>query len=105
MFAGHFGLAAGVKARDTGLLAKRRMTGSAKSAPVRPDVPLWALMLSAQLLDVGFAFLVIARAESFGGGGGYGVGWIQAYYTHSLAGALLIAAIAGLLAAQWWGQQ
>ena len=105
MFAGHFGLAAGVKALDSTVLSKRRATGTAQSAPSRPDVPLWALMLSTQLLDVMFVFMVIAGVESFGGGAGYGQGWIHAYYTHSLTGALLLATGAGLLSARWWGRQ
>jgi hypothetical protein len=105
MFAGHFGLAAGARALDVRLLSKRQATGAATSAPSHPDVPLWALMLSTQLLDVLFAFLVVAGGESFGGDSGYGEGWIHAYYSHSLAGALLIAVAAGLLAAKWWSRQ
>jgi hypothetical protein len=62
-------------------------------------------MLSTQLLDVLFAFLVVAGGESFGGSGGYGEGWIHAYYSHSLVGALLIAGGAGLLAAKRWSRQ
>jgi hypothetical protein len=91
MIAGHYGLAAGVKAWA-------------------PRLPLWALMLSTFLLDVVFIFLNIAgieylapvdpaRANSYGGV------LIHAYYTHSLIGALLIAAVAGWIASRRWGQQ
>jgi hypothetical protein len=110
MFAGHFGLAAGLKALDAGVLSKRGTGGqmrttAATPAPAHPEVPLWALMLSTQLLDVAFVFTVIAGVESFGGPAGYGEGWIHAYYTHSLAGALLLAVGAGLLGARWWGRR
>ncbi len=89
MTAGHFGLAAGVK------------------APA-PRVPLWALMLSTYLLDVVFIILVAAGAESFGPlvpgqPPGYGEVTIQAFFSHSLVGAAFIALVAGLLARQAWG--
>ncbi len=89
MIAGHFGLAAGVK------------------APA-PRVPLWALMLSTYLLDVVFIILVAAGAERFGPlvpgePAGYGEVAIQAYFSHSLVGAAFIALVAGLLARQAWG--
>lgn len=102
MFAGHFGLAAGIKALDSRFLSKNAVDEAARR---RPDVPLWALMLSTQLLDVVFALLLIPGIEAFGGGSGYGEGWIRAYYSHSLAGALLIAFGAGALGARWWGRQ
>jgi hypothetical protein len=87
MFAGHFGLAAAVKSRA-------------------PDVPLWALMLGTQLLDVAFVPLLLSGKETIefapGEPTGYGHGVIHADYTHSLAGALLIALLAGLLAQCAW---
>lgn len=87
MFAGHFGLAATVKAN-------------------RPAAPLWALMLATQLLDVIFAVLTFTGVESIGPGPtGYGEGVINAHYTHSLVGALLIATAAAALAAWRWGRQ
>jgi hypothetical protein len=91
MTAGHFGLAAGVK------------------APA-PRVPLWALMLSTYLLDFVFIILVAAGAESFGPlvpgqPVGYGEVTIQAFFSHSLVGAAFIALVAGLLARQAWGKQ
>ena len=110
MFAGHFGLAAGVKALDSRLLEKSRATaaGTAERAlPARASagVPLWALMLATQLLDVLFVFLLIPGVESFSGGSGYGEGVINAHYTHSLVGALLIALAAGAGAWKLWGRQ
>ncbi len=91
MTAGHFGLAAGVK------------------APA-PRVPLWALMFSTYLLDVVFIILVGAGVENFGPlvpgqPAGYGEVAIQALYSHSLVGAAFIALIAGLLARQAWGER
>lgn len=89
MFAGHFGLAAAVKAKQ-------------------PDVPLWALMLSTQLLDVVFVPFLLTGTETIepvAGAEGYGASVIRADYTHSLAGALLIALIAAWLAGRAWGRR
>lgn len=88
MFAGHFGLAAAVKAKT-------------------PEVPLWALMLGTQLLDVAFVPLFIAGIETIEPveGGGYGAHLIHADYTHSLLGAQLVTILAGLLAAKRWGKK
>ncbi|GAB6931076.1 permease [Paenibacillus sp. JCM 10914] len=88
MFAGHFGLAAGVKAKV-------------------PEVPLWALMLGTQLLDVAFVPLLIAGVETIDDkhGGGYGGAIIHADYTHSLFGTMIIALLAGLLARRLWGKR
>jgi hypothetical protein len=89
MTAGHFGLAAGVKAGA-------------------PRIPLWALMLSTYLLDVVFIILVMAGVESFApmdpSHPTYGQVIIHAYYDHSLVGALVIAIIAGGLARWAWGR-
>ena len=87
MFAGHFGLAAAVKSRE-------------------PQVPLWVIMLSTQLLDVLFVPLFLMHIETIDpiGNGGYGQGVIHANYTHSLLGALLIALVAGLLGWRAWGR-
>lgn len=89
MTAGHFGLAAGVK------------------SPA-PRVPLWALMLSTYLLDFVFIVLVAFGLESFaplhpGEPAAYGEVLIQAGYSHSLVGAVLIALAAGMLASWAWG--
>lgn len=89
MFAGHFGLAAAVKAKT-------------------PKVPLWALMLSTQLLDVVFVPFLLTGKESIEpveGAGKYGGSIIHADYSHSLALSLLIALAAGLLAWRFWGRQ
>lgn len=87
MFAGHFGLAAGVKAKA-------------------PELPLWVLMVSTQLLDIAFIPMVLAGEESMDfsqHGEGYGKAIIHADYTHSLLGALLIAIIAGAVCRRIWG--
>lgn len=89
MFAGHFGFAAAVKSRT-------------------PKVPLWALMLSTQLLDVFFVPFLLTGTETMepvDGAGAYGGSVIHADYTHSLVGALLIAAAAGWLASRRWGRK
>jgi len=88
MFAGHFGLAAGVKAKS-------------------PEVPLWALMLGTQLLDVVFVPLYLTGAETMDEqlGSGYGDLIIHADYSHSLLGALIISFLAGLLAKRFWGMR
>jgi hypothetical protein len=90
MGAGHYGLAAGVKAWA-------------------PSLPLWALMLSTYLLDVIFIFLFAAGIEGLAqvdpAHPAYGGALIHAYYTHSLVGALLIAALAGWFASRRWGQR
>lgn len=89
MFAGHFGLAAAVKAKT-------------------PKVPLWALMLSTQLLDVVFVPFLLTGTETMDrveGTEAYGGSVIHADYTHSLAGALILAAIAGWLASRRWGRR
>ncbi|MBP3951602.1 permease [Bacillus suaedae] len=87
MFAGHFGLAAAVKAKE-------------------PQVPLWALMVSTQLLDLIFVPLLIAdieRLELLGPGIGEVI--IHADYSHSLVSALIISLIAFFLGAWRWGKR
>lgn len=86
MFAGHFGLAAAVKAQ-------------------RPEVPLWALMTATQLIDIAFVPLLLTGVETMdtSGGSGYGEAVIHADYSHSLAGVLVIALLAGWAAAKAWG--
>lgn len=85
MFAGHFGIAAAVKAKA-------------------PEIPLWALLVSTQLYDIVFIPLQAAGIESIEGTG-YGKAWIQAFYSHSLASALVLALAVGLLAAFRWGRK
>jgi membrane-bound metal-dependent hydrolase YbcI (DUF457 family) len=90
MLAGPFGLAAGVKGRQR-------------------QVPLWALMLATVWLDIIFAPLLAAGVESIdnvpGTNGGYGKAIIHADWTHSLVGALVLAALFGLVAARPWGRR
>ena len=90
MIAGHFGLAAGVKAH-------------------RPAVPLWALMLATQWLDVVFVPLYLTHVERIdvigGGAPGYGNGIIHADYTHSLVGAVVLSLVFALPAAWRWGRR
>ena len=90
MVTGHFGLAAGVKARER-------------------FVPLWALMLATAWLDVLFIPLLAAGVETIddvpGTDGGYGDVIIHADYTHSLLGAVVIAALTGWLVMRWWGRR
>ncbi len=89
MLAGHFGLAAIVKSRQ-------------------PQMPLWALMLSTQLLDVIFVILYAFNVEGFtpvpGTNGGYGNLIIHADYGHSLVGALAISLVAVIVAMVAWGR-
>lgn len=90
MLAGHFGLAAIVKSRE-------------------PQVPIWALMLSTQLLDVGFVILYFLNIEGFkplpNTSGGYGNLIINADYTHSLVGSLAISLVAMIVAMIPWGRR
>jgi membrane-bound metal-dependent hydrolase YbcI (DUF457 family) len=80
VIAGHFGFAAMVKAR-------------------RPAVPLWALMVATQWLDVIFVPLFVAGIETLtplhGADSHYGEVIIHADYTHSLVGALFLSALYG----------
>jgi hypothetical protein len=88
MMGGHFGLAATVKAAS-------------------PRTPLWALMLATQFLDVVFVILLLAGGvEKLTAvtGGTYGEGLITAYWTHSLVGAIVLAAGFGGVAAWRWGR-
>ena len=91
MVAGHFGLAAAVKAKE-------------------PQVPLWSLMLATAWLDVLFVPLYIAGIERIEpapgtGGTGYGEGVIYADYTHSLVGALALGLLFALVTAVPWGRR
>jgi hypothetical protein len=90
MTGGHFGFAAVVKSKA-------------------PIVPLWALMLGTYLLDVVFILLSSFGLESFApldpAKPAYGGTLIDAAYSHSLVGAALIAAFAGLLARWAWGKR
>jgi hypothetical protein len=85
MIAGHFGLAAAVKAG-------------------RPAIPIWTLMLATAWLDVVFVPLYLSGIETVDGAG-YGGGVIHADYTHSLVGALVLAALFGAVASYWLGRE
>lgn len=91
MVAGHFALAAGVKR-------------------IAPRLPLWSLLLASFFLDVVFIFFAAAGLERIipidpANPNAYGGSLIQAYYTHSLVGSLIISAITGLLAGWRWGSR
>ena len=91
MVAGHFVLAAGVK-------------------KIAPRLPLWSLLLASFFLDVVFIFFAAGGLEKIipvdpANPNAYGGSLIQAYYTHSLVGALIISAITGLLAGWRWGSR
>src|SRR5919199_4852173 len=91
MVAGHFGLAAGVKAQA-------------------PATPLWALMLASQWLDVFFVPLFLTGIETAdpvdpANPNAYGGSLIHAVYTHSLVGAVLLSVLAGGLAWVLWGRR
>lgn len=73
MVLGHFGVAAAAK-------------------PNAPEVPVWAMMVASQAMDIAFIPMVMLGLESITMGG-YGQSTINAYYTHSIVGALVIAAI------------
>ncbi|NBD26510.1 permease [Paenibacillus glycinis] len=87
MFAGHFGLAAAVKASDA-------------------RTPVWALMLGTQLLDVIFVPLLLSGHETIvAEREGYGGALIHADYTHSLVGAIVVSLAAALLGRRFWGRR
>ena len=91
LIAGHFGFAAAVKAKE-------------------PRVPLWALMLGSQWLDVVFVPLLVAgveRIEPVAGTkpGAYGGSVIHADYTHSLVGAVVLSVVFGALFLPRYGKR
>ena len=90
MLAGHFGLAAAVKSRE-------------------PQVPLWALMLSTQLLGVVFLVLYAFGVETLGPAPGlkanYGSELANMDYSHSLVGALVISLLGLIITAVFWGRR
>jgi hypothetical protein len=91
VIAGHFGFAAAVKSR-------------------MPAAPTWALMLASVWMDVLFVPLLGLGVETIvpfgsGDGKGYGGAVIHADWTHSLVGALVLAATFGLVCAIPWGRK
>jgi hypothetical protein len=87
MIAGHFGLAAGVKAAE-------------------PQIPLWALMLATVWLDIVFVPLFLTGIETLqpvpGTHAGYGANIIHADYTHSLVGAVVLSIVFGIAGGLRW---
>lgn len=70
-----------------------------------PRLPLWPLIGASQLLDLGWATLVMAGVEKLRIVPGLPGSPLDLYYmpwTHSLPTALLWSGVAGLLAARWW---
>jgi hypothetical protein len=91
MVAGHYGLAVGIKR-------------------IAPRLPLWSLLVAAFFLDIIFVFLAVGGLEKINpvdpaNPNAYGGSLIQAYYTHSLVGAILLSVLAGLLAGRFWGKR
>jgi hypothetical protein len=90
VIAGHFGFAAAVKAKAR-------------------SVPLWALMLASQWLDVVFVPLFAVGVERLvpvpgTKEGAYGAAVIYADYTHSLVGALVLSGVFGVALALRYGR-
>lgn len=90
MITGHFGLAAGVK-------------------KFAPRLPLWSLLLASFWLDIIFLILSMFGLESYTAmdpvNPAYGDVIINAPYTHSLIGAILISFLTGWLANLRWGKK
>lgn len=82
MFIGHFAL---------GTLVK----------PMAPTLPIWALVVAPQFMDLLFLPLVAVGIEGYISGP-FGHSEIDALYTHSLVGAALIAAVAYWIGVTLW---
>ena len=82
MFLGHFAIGVATK-------------------PKAPKIPMWALFLAPQVLDLVFLPLVALGIESYEQVS-YGQDQIQAFYSHSLVGALLISAVVFWIAKKKW---
>lgn len=85
MVLGHFGVAAAAK-------------------PSAPEVPIWAMMAASQAMDIAFVPLLLLGVESITPGS-YGQSVITAYYTHSVVGALIIAALMFWIGKAVWKTQ
>lgn len=85
MFLGHFALAAAAK-------------------PAAPEVPVWALMAASQAMDIAFIPLVAAGVERITMAG-YGQATINAHYTHSIVGTVLIAGLVFAIGKAVWKTQ
>jgi membrane-bound metal-dependent hydrolase YbcI (DUF457 family) len=85
MFIGHFALATAAK-------------------PAAPQIPVGALMAASQAMDIVFVPLVAAGLESITMPG-YGQATINAYYTHSIVGTLVIAGLVFAIGKAVWKSQ
>ena len=90
MIAGAFGLAAIVKGRE-------------------PQLPLWALAIAVQLLNIIFLVLNAAGVESYNSVSrtetGYGDVTMNASYSHSLVSAIAISLVVIIVAMVPWGRR
>lgn len=82
MFLGHFALGVATK-------------------PVAPTTPIWALFLAPQAIDLAFLALNVVDIEG-SSHGDYGQSEIDALYSHSLLGALIISAVVFWAAKKIW---
>ena len=75
---------------------------------VEPRVPLWALALAAQMIDVVWAVLVLVGVEHLRVDPSLASNPLDLYdmpYTHSLVGTLVWAALAFVITRRWLGSQ
>jgi hypothetical protein len=77
---------------------------AAASKPAAPEVPVWAMMAASQAMDIVFIPLVAVGVESITMAP-YGQSEIHAYYTHSIVGALVIAAVVFAIGKAVWKTQ
>ena len=82
MFIGHFALGTMVK-------------------PLVPTLPIWALVVALQFMDLLFLPLVAVGIERYTSGP-FGHSEIEAFYTHSLVGAAFVAALAYWIGVTFW---
>lgn len=82
MFLGHFAL---------GVATKK----------IAPAIPIWALLVAPQSMDLLFIPFVAIGIESYEPAG-YGHGHLDILYTHSLVGAVIIAGIAYWIGNKFW---
>lgn len=83
MFLGHFAMGVATK-------------------PAAPKMPVWILFTAPQFMDLLFIPMTLIGLEGFEQGSSYGHDKIDALYTHSLVGALLISALAYGLGRYFW---
>lgn len=67
----------------------------------KPMIPIWILLLAPQFMDVVFVLFVLIGLESFEFGP-YGHLSLSIQYSHSLVGALAIAAVAYWIGNRFW---